>query len=103
MSTWPRFKNSLIARSFSGNSLGRGRGLPIQVSVSRRSGTSFLFVTIEIEIAGDFVGKSCFVIDKAFEMDSRYASIGQQDPKRWFSCTGFIFRDPGRLNGMLRT
>jgi len=36
-------------------------------------------MTTEIEVARDFVGKRGFVVDKAFEMDLRYSSIGQQD------------------------
>ena len=61
-------------------------------------------VTPEIKVAGDFVGENGFVIDKAFEMDQRHSSIGQQDRQRWFSCAGFIFGDPrpSGLKGMLR-
>jgi hypothetical protein len=62
-----------------------------------------LFVTIEIKSPRQFIGESRFIIDKGFDMDSCYSSIAQQDPKGWFSCTGFIFGDPGGLRGRLRT
>ena len=49
----------------------------------------------EIEITWKSVRQSRVVIDKAFEMDARYAAIIQQHPKRWLPDACLIFRDPG--------
>ncbi len=62
-------------------------------------------MTTEIKVARDFVGKSRFVINQALDVYSGHSSVGEQDCERRFSCTGFIFGDPGPRGskGMLRS
>jgi hypothetical protein len=47
------------------------------LSTFNASGTKLSLVTIEIKIARQYIGESRFIIDKGFDMDSGYSSIGQ--------------------------
>ena len=62
------------------------------------STVNFLFVTVEDKTSRQRVRQGGVVIDKRFNVDSRYATISQQHPERWFAGARLVFGNPRRGN-----